>query len=106
MRDRLSENSMDLLLKNRNAVLYEPQAAAASYAFAAVLDRVRFGVLPPLSARDVLRHQAATLATALSAKTDAWYFFWQKLDVDMNRPLDAVYDAAALGWTSKWDLKA
>jgi hypothetical protein len=93
-------------VKNRNAVLYEPQAAAASYAFAAVLDRVRFGVLPPLSARDVLRHQAATLATALSAKTDAWYFFWQKLDVDMNRPLDAVYDAAALGWTSKWDLKA
>jgi len=106
MRARLSENSMELLLKNRNAVLYEPQAAAASYAFAAVLDRVRFGVLPALSARDVLRHQAATLATALSAKTDAWYSFWQKLNVDMNRPLDAVYDAAALGWTSKWDLKA
>jgi adenosylcobinamide amidohydrolase len=106
MRQRLSESSMELLLKNRNAVLYEPQAAAAAYAFAAVLDRVRFGVLPPLAARDVLRHQSATLAASLSAKIDAWYFFWQKLDVDMNRPLDAVYDAAALGWTSKWDLKA
>jgi adenosylcobinamide amidohydrolase len=106
MRVRLPESSMELLGKNKNAVLYEPQAAAAAYAFAAVLDRVRFGVLPPLSARDVLRHQAATLATSLAAKVDGWYYFWQKLDVDMNRPLDAVYDAAALGWTSKWDLKA
>jgi len=106
MRARLPEASMELLMKNRNAVLYEPQVAAAAYAFAAVLDRVRFGVLPPLAARDVLRHQAATLATSLSAKIDAWYLFWQQLDVDMNRPLDAVYDAAALGWTSKWELKA
>ena len=106
MRARLPETSMELLMKNKNAVLYEPQVAAAAYAFAAVLDRVRFGVLPPLAARDVLRHQAATLAASLSAKTDAWYSFWQQLDVDMNRPLDALYDAAALGWTSKWDSKA
>jgi hypothetical protein len=26
--------------------------------------------------------------------------------VDMSRPLDAVYDATALGWTAKWDSKA
>jgi hypothetical protein len=26
--------------------------------------------------------------------------------VDMTRPLDAIYDAAALGWISKWDSKA
>jgi hypothetical protein len=56
-----------------------------------------------LAARDVLRHQAATLATSLCAKNEAWYWFWRQLDVDMNRPLDAVYDAAALGWSSKWD---
>ena len=93
-------------MKNRNAILFEPQAAAAAYAFAAVLDRIRFGVVPPLAAREVLRHQAATLATSLSAKIDAWYFFWQKLDVDIDRPLDAIYDATALGWASKWDLKA
>jgi adenosylcobinamide amidohydrolase len=106
MRTRLPEAAMELLQKNRNAVLYEPQVAAAAYAFAAVLDRVRFGVLPASVARDVLRHQAATLAAALAAKTEAWYSFWQNLDVDVNRPLDAVYDAAALGWTSKWESKA
>jgi hypothetical protein len=106
MRVRLPEASLDLLIRNKQAVLYEPQASAAAYAFAAVLDRVRFGVLPPLTARDVLRQQAATLAVALSARIEAWYLFWQKLDVDITRPLDAVYDAVALGWTSKWDSKA
>ena len=106
MKTRLPEASMRLLQKNQNAVFFEPQVAAAAYAFAAVLDRVRFGVLPPAAARDVLRQQAATLASSLSAKTDAWYSFWQQLHVDMSRPLDAIYDAAALGWISKWDLKA
>jgi adenosylcobinamide amidohydrolase len=106
MRARLPAVSMELLVKNRNAILYEPQVAAAAYAFAAVLDRVRFGVIPPLAARDVLRHQAATLATSLCAKTDEWYSFWRQLDVDMSRPLDAIYDATALGWASKWDSKA
>ena len=103
MKVRLPEASFELLAKNRNAVLYEPQVAAAAYAFAAVLDRVRFGVLPPLAARDVLRQQAATLTASLSTRIDAWHSFWQQLDVDMTRPLDAIYDAVALGWTSKWD---
>jgi adenosylcobinamide amidohydrolase len=106
MRTRLPETSMRLLQKNQNAVFFEPQVAAAAYAFAAVLDRVRFGVLPPAAACDVLRQQAATLSASLSAKTEAWYSFWQQLHVDMNHPLDAIYDAAALGWISKWDLKA
>jgi len=30
---------------------------------------------------------------------------WQQLGVDMNCPLDAVYDAAAIGWTLKWESK-
>jgi len=105
MKARLSEAFLELLVKNKQAVLFEPQAAAAAYAFGAVLDRVRFGVLPPSAARDVLRQQVATLAASLSGKIDLWYVFWQGLDVDMARPLDAVYDAVALGWTSKWDTK-
>lgn len=103
MRARLDEPALTLLDKNRNAVLYEPQTAAAAYAFAGVLDRVRFHVLPGSAAREVLRHQAATLAASLSARVDLWHRFWQKLDVSIERPLDAVYDAAALGWTAKWE---
>jgi len=105
MQARLAAPSMRLLEKNKNAVMYEPQAAAAAYAFAAVLDRVRFGTLPLSAGRDVLRQQAATLATSLAAKPESWYSFWQQLDVNMNCPLDAVYDAAALGWTAKWESK-
>lgn len=106
MQTRLAEPSLRLLEKNKNAVLYEPQVAAAAYAFGAVLDRVRFGTLPLLAACDVLRQQAATLATSLAAKPEGWYGFWQQIDVDMTCPLDAVYDAAALGWTAKWESKA
>jgi adenosylcobinamide amidohydrolase len=106
MRSRLAEASMLLLEKNQNAVLYEPQVAAAAYAFAAVLDRVRFGVLPASAARDVLRYQAATLAASLSTQASKWHSFWQQLDVSAPRPLDAVYDAIALGWAAKWESKA
>ena len=105
MRARLSEPSMRLLEKNRNAILYEPQVAAAAYAFASVLDRIRFGVVPASAGRDVLRHQAATIAASLATRVEDWYRYWQELDVDISRPLDAVYDAIALGWTSKWESK-
>jgi adenosylcobinamide amidohydrolase len=102
MRGRLSDSLMQLIEKNKNAVLYEPQVAAAGYAFAAVWDRARFGVIPTSAAREILQQQAATLATSLSARTQNWHTFWQQLDVNMDRPLDAVYDALALGWTAKW----
>lgn len=105
MRSRLSESYMRLLEKNKNAVLYEPQAAAAAYGFAGVLDRIRYNVLPAEAARVVLRHQAATLAASLAARMEAWYTFCCELDVHMDRPLDVVYDAAALGWTAKWESK-
>jgi adenosylcobinamide amidohydrolase len=106
MKSRLSEDSMTLLEKNKNAVLYEPQVAASAYAFAAVLDRMRFGTLPVSAARDVLRQQAASLAASLAAKPEAWHRFWEQIHLDMDRPLDAICDAVALGWTAKWDSKA
>jgi hypothetical protein len=105
MKNRLSESAMRLLEKNQNAVLYEPQVAAAAYAFASVLDRLRFGVLPASAGRDVLRYQAATMAASLSARTEMWHRFWQQLDAPPDRPLDAVYDALAAGWTAKWESK-
>jgi adenosylcobinamide amidohydrolase len=105
MRARLSEPLMRLLEKNKNAVMYEPQVAASAYAFAAVWDRVRFGVLPPTAAPEILRQQAATMAASLAARPETWHMFWKQLNVNMDRPLDAVYDALALGWTAKWQLK-
>jgi hypothetical protein len=105
MQSRLPEPSLRLLEKNKNALLYEPQVAAAAYAFASVLDRIRFGVFPYSAGRDVLRCQSATLAASLSTHMEKWHTFWQEIEVCLDRPLDAVYDAIALGWTAKWESK-
>jgi adenosylcobinamide amidohydrolase len=105
MQSRLPEPSLRLMEKNRNAVLYEPQVAAAAYAFASVLDRIRFGVFPYSAGRDVLRCQSATLAASLSTHTEKWHTFWEQIEVCLDRPLDAVYDAIAVGWTAKWESK-
>jgi adenosylcobinamide amidohydrolase len=102
MRGRLAPDAFVLLEKNKNAVLYEPQVAAAAYAYASVWDRLRFGVLPQSAGREVLRHQAAVMAASLAALPERWYEFWKPLDVQLDRPLDVVYDAMALGWTAKW----
>ena len=102
MRVRMNDVSHCLLDRNRNAVLYEPQAAAAAYAFGSVLDRIRYGVLPATSGAEILRQQAATLAAALAAQPESWHRFWTQLDVDIEQPLRAIYDAIALGWSAKW----
>jgi adenosylcobinamide hydrolase len=102
MRLRVTEGLADLAEKNKNSILFEPQVAAAAYAFAAVWDRVRFGILPAAAACEILRQQGATIAASLAARPRDWASYWQQLNVDMNRPLDAVYDALAIGWTAKW----
>jgi adenosylcobinamide amidohydrolase len=99
----LTERELDLLKKNLNSVIYEPKVAAAAFAIATVLDRIRFGTLPASSARDILRQQAATLAANLSAKPDRWLDFYAQLaDADPDQPMRAVFSAIALGWSSKW----
>jgi adenosylcobinamide hydrolase len=102
MQARLSESAMTLFQKNKVSVLHDVQLAAAAYAFAGVLDRLRFGTLPSSAARDVLRQQAATMAASLSTRLEEWHLFWQQIEVDMTRPLDAIFDGIALGWAAKW----
>ena len=75
----LSERNLELLKKNLKSIVYEPKVAAAAYAIAAILDRIRFGTLPASSARDIFRQQAATLAANLSAEPDRWPYFYQEL---------------------------
>ena len=43
---RLTEDDLELLRRNSKAAMYEPLAGAAAHAFAAVFDRIRWGVLP------------------------------------------------------------
>lgn len=99
----LAERELDLLKKNSKAVFYEPLVGACAYAIAAVLDRVRYGMLPVAAAREALRQQAATLAASLAAQPDRWAEFRGSLgQADPERPLRVILAAVALGWSSKW----
>ena len=99
----LSAQELILLEKNDKSVFYEPQVAAAAYALAAVLDRLRYGTLPAGCAKDALRQQAANMACALAAKPDRWFAYWNQLPSDGEQDTAAlVIQALALGWKTKW----
>ena len=99
----LDPSDLDLLKKNSKAAFYEPLVGAAAHALAAVLDRVRHGTIPESSAPDAVVQQAATLATSLAAKPDAWPEFRAELHRSVDKePKSLVLAAVALGWTAKW----
>jgi len=100
--DLLDASDLALLKKNINSVVYEPLVGAAAHAFAAVLDRARFGTLPPSCARDATVQQAATLAASLAAKPDRWPHYRVRLQTVQGGPSELVTAAIALGWSEKW----
>ena len=91
-----------LLDRNRKAVFWEPGVAAAAYAYAAVLDRVACGTLPPGVAGETLRQQAACLACALAARPPEWPAFRAALLAAPDDPVELVLHAVAAGWSAKW----
>jgi adenosylcobinamide amidohydrolase len=99
----LPSADLELLRKNAKSVFYEPQSAAAAYAIASILDRIRYGTLPPGTAREALRQQAALLAANLSTLPERWPDLLARLtDADPERPAPLVLQAIALGCSSKW----
>src|SRR5258706_9371595 len=68
----LDGSDLELLKKNSKAGFFEPLVGAAGHALATVLDRSRHGTLPASTARDAIIQQAATMASSLAAKPDAW----------------------------------
>jgi adenosylcobinamide amidohydrolase len=95
--------TLELLQKNAKSVFYEPLVAAAAYAIASILDRVRYGTLPAATANEALRQQAALLAANLAAEPARWPDFLARLDhADPEQPARVVLRAIALGWSSKW----
>lgn len=110
----LPEREFHLLKDNWKPVVYEPQLAAAGYAFAAVLDRVLAGTLGASSARESLLHQAALMAAGLAERPDDFANFRRELIPRLPTELGATPDAliaaavelaqhaVALGWQRKW----
>ncbi len=99
----LSERDFELLRRNFKSVVYEPKVAAAAFAMASVLDRIRYGTIPASAASDIFRQHAATLATSLSAKPESWLDFYSKLSAaDTEQAAATIFSAIALGWSEKW----
>lgn len=96
----LSEADLELMRRNDKAVFFEPLVSAAAYAFAAVLDRVRYETLPRGVCQEALRQQAASMAASLSTKPHLWDEFRSQLTED--DPMRLVLRALALGWQAKW----
>jgi adenosylcobinamide amidohydrolase len=103
-----------LLKDNWNPVIYEPQSAAAAYAFAAVLDRTLAGTLAPATAREALINQAALLAAGLAARPEDFPALRAELvnalpidlpprpDILLPASVELITRAIALGWRRKW----
>jgi adenosylcobinamide amidohydrolase len=103
-----------LLKDNWNPVIFEPQLAAAAYAFGAVLDRVLCGTLGASSARESLLNQAALMAAGLASKPDSFAHFrgqliplfpiGQRTETSgmITDAITLAQQAIALGWKSKW----
>lgn len=99
----LTGQQLDLLRRNIKSVVYEPAVSAPAYAMAAVLDRIRYGTLPPGTARQALRYQGAILAAGLAAAPERWTEFYAHLgEADPENPAATILKAVALGWSSKW----
>jgi adenosylcobinamide amidohydrolase len=98
---RLSESNLELLKKNKIAVFHEPLVAASGYAFAAILDRSRYGTFPAGAVAESLRQVAAMLAANLAAQPQRYLEFRNSL-VDVEQPLTLLIAAIAAGWSAKW----
>jgi hypothetical protein len=110
----LPEREFQLLKGNWKPVVYEPQLAAAGYAFAAVLDRVLAGTLGASSARESLLHQAALMAAGLAGRPESFANFRRDLIPHLPTEFGTTQEtmiaaavalaqhAVALGWQRKW----
>jgi len=99
----LAPADLELLQRNSKSAFFEPLAAAAAHALAAVLDRIRHGTLPHAIARDASVQQAASLAASLAAQPDRWPEFRARLLPSAGAgPRPLVLAALALGWSEKW----
>ena len=102
LKENLTENAYSLLENNAHSVLKEPRVVAASYAYAALLDRIQYGTLSSSIATEALRDQAANVAVGVSSKPSHWCQYWEQLPTSQDDALSLFTAAVTIGWESKW----
>ena len=104
----LPEVYFGLAEQNLNSIISDSRTNADAYAYSEILDRLQFGNLSPMAAREILLDQAAQVSVAVSAKPLRWPEFWKALaDTNASEPasesVDLFIAAVAQGWQAKWD---
>lgn len=102
LQKKLPTSSYQLLDDNRHTLLHDTRLVAATFAYAAVLDRLQYGTLPATATQEALKDQAANIAVGISTHARMWPVFWQAIDVNPEKPIDAYISALAIGWQAKW----
>ena len=103
LKEERTGEKLNFVLKNYNPLIFEPQAAAAAYALAAVQDRASYGVLPEKVVSEAIVNQCAILAATLAAKPTLFAEMRRTLmplvDGDVK---ELIFQAILLGWETKW----
>lgn len=103
LKEILPQKSYELLVTNQLGVTMEPRLSAAAFSYAAVLDRLQYGTLPAELAGEILRDQAATVATAVSSKGAKWSDFWNQISYSSEDKIQPFVKGLALGWMARWE---
>ncbi|MEO0438318.1 MAG: adenosylcobinamide amidohydrolase [Pseudomonadota bacterium] len=98
----VGDSDAKLFSDNKEALFNDAKLVAAAYAYAALLDRIEFGVLTNNIQADVLIDQAVNAAIAVSADGHYANDFRSNLVFDNRDPLGAFVQAIAIGWQKKW----
>ncbi len=96
-----SEPEMQLLDKNFLSLNYDPQVAAGAAAFSAILDRIRWQVLPAEAGQEALRRQCAQTAISLACRDDLYVRAMSEL-AHHTEPMEMWMHSLLLGWQYKW----
>ncbi|MEA3638610.1 MAG: adenosylcobinamide amidohydrolase [Lamprobacter sp.] len=100
----LEQAEAALFAHNLMALIHDPQAAAAAYAMAEIIDLARAGVLHAEVAREAMINQAALLAAAVAVAPEQFPALREALQSQPDlAPGVLAARAVALGFARKWD---
>ncbi|MCP5421109.1 MAG: adenosylcobinamide amidohydrolase [Gammaproteobacteria bacterium] len=93
-----------LFSQNLQAVIFDPQSAAAAYCLAECLELAGNGILHREVAREALLNQAALLAATVAVQPECFAEFRQRLQTRADRePAEIVALAVVWGFARKWN---
>jgi len=102
LREYLSPPVHEWLVRNVRPVFGDPILVSHLLAYLHLWDQVRYGIVPPETAGEVLLDQATLMACALAQRRKDFPRFFRELSPYRDDPRKLLLAALALGFTAKW----